>query len=91
MEPTAKPTYSVRTRNFAQSPRLYGLLNLPTAYDHTPPADYDQKFAISTRSLPKALMILAYWLALSPFSGGWTYIISDRNQKSLHEYKIFYI
>jgi hypothetical protein len=37
--------------------------------------DLDIKFFLETRSIIAAWLTFAYWMAIRPLTGGWTYII----------------
>jgi hypothetical protein len=53
--------------------------------------DNDGKIWLYTDSLVHALFVLAYFKILSPFSGGWTYILNQKRNHSLAGYKTFYL
>ena len=71
-----KPTYFVKTRNWNCNRTVKRLLDLaPFAVQGDSYEDGDGKYGLTTASPLRAWLTWAYWIALRPFSGGWTYIV----------------
>ena len=67
--------YKVKTRNFNCKTWVLYLLNLIAKnYRVDTYNDGDGKFYLETKNRLKAWTMFLYFMALRPFSGGWTYI-----------------
>ena len=82
--------YYVKTRNFQGKLWVKNLLDR-VAYGSQDYGDHDVKYGYQTNSLVAALAVLAYFKALSRFSGGWTYIQDQTKEHNLSEYRMFYL
>lgn len=72
-------TYLVKTRNWNCRRWVHRLLAAtPTVQRGDNYKDGDGKFVVETPSSVRAWLTWAYWMLLRRWSGGWTYIIRDR-------------
>ena len=86
--------YRVKTRNFHCKKAVKKLLDLSAllgvvrgdSYD-----DGDGKYFLENASLIKAFIVWLYFMALSPWSGGWTYIIGQEQQIGGGKLKSWYL
>lgn len=83
--------YFVKTRNWNCNKLIHKLLALAPCRRGDSYQDGDGKFFFETNSLIIGLLVLFYWLALSHWSGGMTYISDTKKQHRANEYKIFYL
>ena len=87
--------YHVKTRNWYGNKAAKKLLDLSLKFGATcwPDKDYqgtDKKYFYETNSLSAGLLVLGYYLLLSYWTGGWTYIAKWNKQPDF-TYKIFYL
>ena len=85
--------YFVKTRNFYCRKWVKFLLDFALilgAHRGDPYSDGDAKYGLQTRSAVQAWLIWSYFMALSYFSGGWTYIIRPGKQLTGGTYQHVY-
>jgi hypothetical protein len=86
-------TYTIKTRNWHGNKAAKKLLDLSLKFGAVKNGEFtdnDEKYFYETNSLLAGLLVLAYWLALARWTGGWTYIAKWNKQPNF-TYKIFYL
>ena len=82
--------YYVKTRNWHCKKWLLPILSVfgkrADIYD-----DGDGKLYFESNYFIPCFLVLVYWLALSRWSGGWTYMQNREKNKDMSGYKIFYL
>ena len=84
--------YFVKTRNWNGNKYIAGLLALSSLAGvavYGSDTDFDYKYCLDTSSGWLAWSVWLYFMALSPLSGGWTYLLRpgkavDLNYKSIY-------
>lgn len=86
-------TYRAKTRNWNGKKSVAVILNFVAkimgATTYKSECDHDHKYYLTTDSSLRAWLIWLLFLAISPLSGGWTYILCgmanvDGNYKAIY-------
>lgn len=86
--------YYVKTRNWNCDKRVKKLLDISLKFGAQRGDSYedeDGKYYFESDSLVKCFAILAYYLTLRRFSGGWTYLKRNASEKEMGNYGILYL
>jgi len=82
--------YKIKTRNWNQKKIIAKILNTLTVKaggDYNQEKDNDNKYYLETKSKLRAWTLWALFMALSPLSGGWTYIIKPGHSMQNKDFK----